>query len=155
MFGGRAARVLVALGIVAGVGCGYTTDPAERPLEGVWLGDVALIDGGVAWQLWLEEDGQGNVSGTIRRTDFQRIPTRKETVFPGTVSGTHAFSEIALTLDYGTATGPEVYEGRFRSEHHIRGFISRGTEVRTIGTLELRRVGLGSGVEAFVAGGRE
>lgn len=145
MFGRRAARVLVALAIVAGVGCGYATDPAERPLAGVWLGDVALIDGGVAWQLWLEEDGQGNVSGRITRTDFQRIPTRKETVFPGTVSGTHAFSEIALTLDYGTATDPEVYEGRFRSEHHIRGFITRGTEVRTIGTLELRRV----------AGGRE
>ena len=108
------------------------------PLTGTWLGHVIVIDGGLAWQLWLQEDGEGNASGTVSRTDFRRIPPSSETISPGTVSGVHAFSEISLTLDYETS--PEAYQDRFRSEHHISGFIRFGTVVQNIGTLEFSRI---------------
>ncbi len=134
-----AARVAVAIVLLAAIAdCRFTTDPSEMPLTGTWLGHVTLIDGGLAWQLWLQEDGEGNVSGTVSRTDFRRIPTPSETISRGTVSGVHAFSDISLTLDYETSS--EAYQGRFRSEDHISGFIRRGTVVHDIGTLEFRRI---------------
>lgn len=143
----RGARATVLIAMWAALAdCGYTTDPAEMPLAGNWLGHISLIDGGLAWQFRLQEDGQGNVSGTVSRTDFRRIPHPVETISPGTVTGVHAFSEISLTLDFGESS--EIYEGRFRSEDHIRGLIHRGTEVRNIAALEIRRIALGSDVEA-------
>ncbi|WP_419162516.1 hypothetical protein [Candidatus Palauibacter sp.] len=137
--GARATVLIVLLAAIAN--CGFTTGPSEMLLTGNWLGHVSLIDGGLAWQLWLEEDGEGNVSGTVSRTDFRRIPHPSETISPGTVSGAQAFSDILLTLDYGTSS--EVYEGRFRSEDHIQGLIRRGTVVQNIGALEFRRIGPG------------
>ncbi len=134
-----AARFAVSIVLLAAIAdCRYTTDPSEMPLTGTWLGHVTLIDGGVAWQLWLREDGEGNVSGTVSRTDFRRIPTPIETISRGTVSGVQVFSDISLTLDYETSS--EDYQGRFRSEDHISGFIRRGTVVHDIGTLEFRRI---------------
>ncbi|MYC86608.1 MAG: hypothetical protein F4X22_00045 [Gemmatimonadales bacterium] len=42
----------VAVGVWAtAAGCGYATDPGERPLEGSWIGAVPLIDGGVSEQV--------------------------------------------------------------------------------------------------------
>ncbi len=141
-----AARFAVSIVLLVAIAdCGFTTDPAEMPLTGTWLGNVTVIDGGLAWQLWLQEDGEGNVSGTVSRTDFRRIPHPIETISPGTVSGVHAFSEVSLTLDYETSS--EDYQGRFRSEHHISGFIRRGTIVQNIGTLEFRRIARGSDVD--------
>lgn len=139
----RGATLAAAIAVCVGVaGCGYATDPAERPLEGSWLGAVSLIDGGgVSWQLWLREDGQGNVSGRVSRTDFRRIPHPAEQVFPGTVSGVHEPSRVLLMLDYGEST--ERYDGRIWSDDRITGLIERGTTVRNIGTLEFRRIGQG------------
>ncbi|MDE2944055.1 MAG: hypothetical protein OXT63_07575 [Gemmatimonadota bacterium] len=133
----------VAIGVWAAAGgCGFATDPAERPLEGTWLGAVSLIDGGgVSWQLWLREDGQGNVSGRVSRTDFRRLPHPAEQVFPGTVSGVHEPSRVLLTLDYGESS--ERYDGRIWSDDRITGLIERGTTVLNIGTLEFRRIGQG------------
>lgn len=125
-------------------GCGFATDPAERPLEGSWLGAVSLIDGGgVSWQLWLREDGQGNVSGRVSRTDFRRLPHPAEQVSPGTVSGVHEPSRVLLTLDYGESS--ERYDGRIRSDDRITGLIERGTTVLSVGTLEFRRIDTGGG----------
>lgn len=138
----RAARAVVVVGVwMAAGGCGYVTDPAERPLAGGWLGAVPLIDGGVSWQLWLEEDGQGKVWGRVSRTDFRGIPHPAEEVFPGTVRGVHEPSRILLTLDYGESS--EIYDGRIRSDDLITGFIKRGTTVQNIGTLEFRRLSNG------------
>ena len=136
----RAAIPIVLLGTLAG--CRYTTDPAETPLTGNWLGHIPRIDGGLAWQFRLREDGLGNVSGTVSRTDFVRIPAPSETISPGTVEGVHASSEVRLILDYGSYS--EAYEGRFRSDDRIEGLIVRGTVVRNIGALELRRIARGS-----------
>ena len=147
----RDAKVAVAVGLCVWVaGCGFSTDPAERPLEGIWLGGVTLIDGGVAWQLWLEEDGRGSVSGRVLRTDLRRIPHPTETASSGTVRGVHQPSRVRLTLDYGESS--EIYEGRIRSDDRITGFIERGTVVRNIGTLELRRLALAFEGEAAAAG---
>jgi len=139
---GAKLAIAIAVGVGAG-GCGFATGPAERPLEGTWLGAVALFDGGVSWQLWLREDGQGNVSGRVSRTDFRRIPHPAEQVSPGTVSGVHEPSRVLLTLDYGESS--ERYDGRIRSDNHITGLIERGTTVRNIGTLEFRRIDTGAG----------
>ncbi len=136
---GRAGVPLVLLGVLAQ--CEYTTDPAEMPLTGNWLGHITRIDGGLSWQFWLREDGRGHVSGTVSRTDFVRFPHPRETIVPGVVTGVHASSEMFLTLEYGEST--EVYEGRFRSDDHIRGLIHVGAEVRNIAALELRRIGPG------------
>ena len=138
-----AAVSLVAVGVWATVGgCGYATDPGERPLEGSWLGAVSLIHGGgVSWQLWLREDGQGNVSGRVSRTDFRRIPHPAEQVSNGTVSGVHEPSRVLLTLDYGESS--ERYDGRIRSDDRITGLIETGTTVLNVGTLEFRRIGQG------------
>ncbi len=136
----RIAVPIVFLGALAG--CSYTTDPAEMPLTGDWLGRVFLIDGGLAWQFRLQEDGMGNVSGTVSRTDFSRIPGPHETISPGTVEGVHASSEVRLILDYGSYS--EAYEGRFRADDRIEGFLVRGTTVQSIATLELRRIAGGS-----------
>ena len=109
----------VAVGVWATAGgCGFATDPAERPLEGNWLGAVALIDGGVSWQLWLREDGQGNVSGRVSRTDFRRIPHPAEQVSDGTVSGVHEPSRVLLTLDYGESRGALRRSHPVRRSHH-------------------------------------
>ncbi len=129
---------VVAAVCVAVVGCGFSTDPAERPLEGTWLGAVSLIDGGVSWQLWLREDGRGDVSGRVSRTDFRRIPHPAEEVSHGTVRGVHEPSRVLLTPDYGESS--EIYDGRVRSDDRITGFIERGTMLRSIGTLEFRRI---------------
>ena len=141
----RDAKLVVAIAVSVGVaGCGFATDPAERPLEGTWLGAVSLIGGGgVSWQLWLREDGQGNVSGRVSRTDFRRIPHPAEQVSPGTVSGVHEPSRVLLTLDYGESS--ERYDGRIRSDDRISGLIERGTTVLSVGTLEFRRIGKGVG----------
>ena len=138
-----AAISAVAIGVLgAAGGCGFATDPAERPLEGTWLGAASLIDGGgVSWQLWLREDGRGNVSGRVSRTDFRRIPHPAEQVAPGTVSGVHEPSRVLLTLDYGESS--ERYDGRIRADDRITGLIERGTTVRNIGNLEFRRIGQG------------
>lgn len=146
-----AARAAVVFGVWAALAdCGFTTDPAERPLEGIWRGSVTLIDGVLSWQLWLQEDGQGNVSGRVGRTVFRHVPHPSETRTPGTVSGVHEPSRVLLELDYGSASDSEIYQGRLRSEDHITGFIERGDLVRNIGTLEFRRVE--SGVGGDVAG---
>lgn len=140
-----AAMSAVAIGVwAAAEGCGFATDPGERPLEGSWLGAVSLIDGGgVSWQLWLQEDGQGNVSGRVSRTDFRRLPHPAEQVSPGTVSGVHEPSRVLLTLDYGESS--ERYDGRIRSDDRITGLIERGTTVLSVGTLEFRRIDTGGG----------
>ena len=136
----RGAKLAVATAVcVAVAGCGYATDPAERPLEGTWLGAVVLIEGGVSWQLWLREDGQGNVSGRVSRTDFRRFPHPVEEVSPGTVSGVHEPSRVLLMLDYGESS--ELFDGRIRSDDRITGLIARGDTVRSVGTLEFRRIG--------------
>ena len=137
--------VLIALG-AAVADCGYTTDPGERPIEGIWLGSVTLIDGVMSWQLWLQEDARGNISGRVGRTTFRHVPHPSETRSPGTVSGLHESSRLLLTLDYGSSS--ETYQGRLRSEDHITGFIERGDLVRNIGTLEFRRTGRGVGGDA-------
>lgn len=134
--GARTALLIVLLGTLAA--CRYTTDPAEMLLTGDWLGRVLRIDGGLAWQFRLQEDGMGNVSGTVSRTDFSRIPGPSETISPGTVEGVHASSEVRLILDYGSYS--EAYEGRFRADDRIEGFLVRGTTVQSIATLELRRI---------------
>lgn len=136
-----AAWAAVAVGVWAAVaGCGFATDPTERPLEGSWLGAVSRIDGGgVSWQLWLREDGQGSVSGRVSRTDFRRLPHPAEQVSSGTVSGVHEPSRVLLTLDYGESS--ERFDGRIRSDDHITGLIESGTTVLNIGTLEFRRIG--------------
>lgn len=112
------------------------------PLTGDWLGRVLRIDGGLAWQFRLQEDGMGSVSGTVSRTDFRRIPTPSETISPGTAEGVHASSEIRLILDYGSYS--EAYEGRFRSDDRIEGFLVRGTVEQSIAVLELGRIARGS-----------
>ncbi|WP_419861340.1 hypothetical protein [Candidatus Palauibacter sp.] len=136
----RTAVLIVVLGALAG--CDYTTDPAEMPLTGDWLGRVLRLDGGLSWQFRLQEDGLGNVSGTVSRTDFSRIPGPSETISPGTVEGVHAASEVRLILDYGSYS--EAYEGRFRADDRIEGFLVRGTTVQSIAVLELRRITRGS-----------
>jgi hypothetical protein len=136
----RVAVLIVLPGVLAA--CRYTTDPAEMPLAGDWLGRVLRIDGGLSWQFRLQEDGLGNVSGTVSRTDFSRIPGPSETISPGTVEGVHASSEVRLILDYGSYS--EAYEGRFRADDRIEGFLVRGTTVRSIAVLELRRITRGS-----------
>lgn len=74
----RGARVAVPVILWEAMGnCGFSTDPAERPLEGVWLGAVSLIVGGLSWQLW-QEAGQSNVTGWVSRTDFRRIPPERD-----------------------------------------------------------------------------
>ncbi|WP_419939153.1 hypothetical protein [Candidatus Palauibacter sp.] len=139
----RSSRAAVPVAVLAALaGCRYTTDPADMPVTGNWLGHIPRLDGGLAWEFRLHEDGLGNVSGTVSRTDFVRIPAPSETVSPGTVEGVHASSEVRLILDYGSYS--EAYEGRFRSDDRIEGFIVRGTVVRNIGTLELRRIARGS-----------
>lgn len=136
----RVAVLIVLPGVLAA--CRYTTDPAEMPLAGDWLGRVLRIDGGLSWQFRLQEDGLGNVSGTVSRTDFSRIPGPSETISPGTVEGVHASSEVRLILDYGSYS--EAYEGRFRADDRIEGFLVRGTTVQSIAVLELRRITRGS-----------
>ena len=114
----RGARVTVLIVLLAVIAdCRFTTDPSEMPLPGTWLGHVTLIDGGVAWQLWLQEDGEGNVSGTVSRTDFRRIPTPSETISRGTVSGVQVFSDISLTLDYETSSGGLSRSLQIRRSH--------------------------------------
>ena len=147
--GARAAVLIILWAAVAD--CGFTTDPAERPLEGVWRGHVTLIDGVLSWQLWLQEDGQGNVSGRVGRTLFRHVPQPSETRNSGTVSGVHEPSRVLFTLDYGSSSDPEIYQGRLRSEDHITGFIERGELVRNIGTLEFRRVESAVGGDAVGA----
>lgn len=136
----RVAVLIVLPGVLAA--CRYTTDPAEMPLTGDWLGRVLRIDGGRAWQFRLQEDGMGNVSGTVSRTDFSVIPGPSETISPGTVEGVHASSEVRLILDYGSFS--EAYEGRFRADDRIEGFLVRGTTVQSIAVVELRRITRGS-----------
>ena len=136
----RGVELAVAAAVcVAAAGCGYATDPAEKPLEGSWLGAVVLIEGGVSWQLWLREDGQGNVSGRVSRTDFRRFPHPVEEVSPGTVRGVHEPSRVVLRLDYEESS--ELFDGRIRSDDRITGLIARGDTVRSVGTLEFRRIG--------------
>ncbi|WP_419950145.1 hypothetical protein [Candidatus Palauibacter sp.] len=144
---GAKAVVLVVL-LAALADCGFTTDPEDRPLEGIWLGSVTLVDGVLSWTLWLQEDGQGNISGRVGRTVFRHVPQSSETKTPGTVSGVHEPSRVLLELDYGPASDSEIYQGRLRSEDHITGFIERGDLVRNIGTLEFRRVGTSVGGDA-------
>ena len=144
---GAGAAVLIMLW-AAVADCGFTTDPGERPLEGTWLGSVTLVDGVLSWQLWLQEDGQGNISGRVGRTLFRHVPQPSETRTPGTVSGVHEPSRVLLTLDYGPASDSELYQGRLRSEDHITGFIERGDLVRNIGALEFRRTGRGADGDA-------
>lgn len=105
----RIAVLIVLLGVLAG--CRYTTDPAEMPLAGDCLGRVLRIDGGLAWQLRLGEDGMGNVSGTVSGTDFVWIPGPRETISSGTVEGVHASSEVRLIFDYGSYS--EAFERGF------------------------------------------
>lgn len=136
----RVAVLIVLPGVLAA--CRYTTDPAEMPLTGDWLGRVLRIDGGLAWQFRLQEDGMGSVSGTVSRTDFSVIPGPSETISPGTVEGVHASSEVRLILDYGSFS--EAYEGRFRADDRIEGFLVRGTTVQSIAVVELRRITRGS-----------
>lgn len=136
----RLAVLIVLPAVLAA--CRHTTDPAETPLTGDWLGRVLRIDGGLAWQFRLQEDGMGNVSGTVSRTDFSVIPGPNETISPGTVEGVHAASEIRLILDYGSYS--EAYEGRFRSDDRIDGFLVQGTTVQSVAALELRRIARGS-----------
>ena len=131
-----AAVVVVLWGALDG--CSYTTDPAEKPLSGTWIGHIGLLDGSLAWEFRLQEDGLGNVSGTVSHTDLRRIPAPSETITPGVVEGLHASSRIVLTLDYGTSS--EVYAGEFRASDRIQGTIQRGTEVIDIAVLELRRI---------------
>lgn len=57
------------------------------------------------------------------------------------MEGVHGASGIRLTLDYGSHS--EAYEGRFRSDDRIEGFLVRGTVEQSIAALELRRIALG------------
>ena len=111
------------------------------PLTGDWLGRVLRIDGGLAWQFRLQEDGMGNVSGTVSRTDFSVIPGPNETISPGTVEGVHAASEIRLILDYGSNS--EAYEGALQIRRPHRGVPC---------TRDHRAVRRGAGTQADRAG---
>lgn len=73
----RIAVPIVFLGALAA--CRYTTDPAEMPLTGDWLGRVLRLDGGLSWQFRLQEDGLGNVStyGELMREYARQAGVRR------------------------------------------------------------------------------